>query len=107
MCKHCVGAQLAFSGAHISCISPSINTTNRHAYQDQYVENGFHLSQNMVRQCHILSEGTFWFTHPVYIQETCRPDSSAIKKLSGQEITLLASRKSYLVIIAPPINMNI
>ena len=58
-----------FSGAHSSCISQSINTnvctTNRHVHQDQCVENGFHLSQDLVRMFHILSEGTFF--HPVQI----------------------------------------
>ena len=39
----------SFSGAHSSCISRSINTTNRHVHQDQYGENGFHLSQYLVR----------------------------------------------------------
>ena len=39
----------SFSGAHSSCNSRSINTTNRHEHQNQYVENGFHLSQYLVR----------------------------------------------------------
>ena len=38
----------SFSGAHSSCISRSINTTNRHVHQDQCVENGFHLAQDLV-----------------------------------------------------------
>ena len=41
-------------------------TTNWHVHHDQYGENGFHLSQDLVRSCHILSEGTFFLTRPVY-----------------------------------------
>ena len=61
----------SFSGAHSSCISLSNNITNRHVHQDQYVENGFHLSQDLGRWCHILSEGTF-FLLTVYIATSMR-----------------------------------
>ena len=39
----------SFSGAHNSYIYWSINTTNRPVRSDQYPENGFNLSQDLVQ----------------------------------------------------------
>ena len=62
MCKHCVGSNLVLRFlaliAH-AFLNRSI-CTNRHVHQDQYVVNGFHLSQDVVLSCHILSERTFF-----------------------------------------------
>ena len=54
MCKPCVGAKLVLrfqaliAHAFLDRSIPYL-TTYRHVYQDQYVENGFNLSQDLVR----------------------------------------------------------
>ena len=58
MCKPCAGAKLVLrfqALIHVdssSCISGLINshvyTTNRHVHQDQYIENGFNFSQDLL-----------------------------------------------------------
>ena len=53
MCKPCVGATLVRFQALIAhaFLARSIPfcATNRQVYQDQYVENRFHVSQDLVR----------------------------------------------------------
>ena len=69
MCKPRVGAkrvprfQALIAHAFLDRLMPCLTvcTTNRHVHQDKYVENGFHLSQDVVRLYYICSEGTFYF----------------------------------------------
>ena len=59
-------------------------TANRHVHPDQYPVNEFNLSQYMVQQCHILSEGTFFLTRPVLQRQSVIWDISQwFYKLGG------------------------